>query len=352
MTIIFSASTSCSRGTAQRTMSAPASATRRICSIVASRFAVSVFVIVWTATGAPPPMSTPPTSICRSEAIGPPVYEAGEDAAVKVYGTARGPLAQDRRPDRRAGPCAAPCGAVRAHRRDAGDAHPRRRLRHAGAARPGAGAGRHGDRPRRRGRRTRGRSCCADATERLPFEDGAFDLAYSSSVVEHVPPRAPRGVRGRGAARRARLVRADAGAVVPDRAARAAALRALAAAGAAPALLAARGGRVVGGHLAAGPRGAPGAVPRRGPRRAPRRGSSSRGSRCVRSAERGRLEPGEVPEAVERRPHARDRVLRALGVQDDAWWSTAAAPRRRCRGAGAPCARCAAPSRPASTDRR
>jgi SAM-dependent methyltransferase len=27
----------------------------------------------------------------------------------------------------------------------------------------------------------------ADATERLPFEDGAFDLAYSSSVVEHVP---------------------------------------------------------------------------------------------------------------------------------------------------------------------
>jgi SAM-dependent methyltransferase len=28
----------------------------------------------------------------------------------------------------------------------------------------------------------------ADATERLPFEDGAFDLAYSSSVIEHVPP--------------------------------------------------------------------------------------------------------------------------------------------------------------------
>ena len=26
----------------------------------------------------------------------------------------------------------------------------------------------------------------ADATERLPFDDGAFDLAYSSSVVEHV----------------------------------------------------------------------------------------------------------------------------------------------------------------------
>jgi SAM-dependent methyltransferase len=28
----------------------------------------------------------------------------------------------------------------------------------------------------------------ADATERLPFEDGAFDLVYSSSVVEHLSP--------------------------------------------------------------------------------------------------------------------------------------------------------------------
>ena len=28
----------------------------------------------------------------------------------------------------------------------------------------------------------------ADATQRLPFDDGAFDLAYSSSVVEHVEP--------------------------------------------------------------------------------------------------------------------------------------------------------------------
>lgn len=28
----------------------------------------------------------------------------------------------------------------------------------------------------------------ADATQRLPFEDGAFDLAYSSSVVEHLAP--------------------------------------------------------------------------------------------------------------------------------------------------------------------
>jgi SAM-dependent methyltransferase len=28
----------------------------------------------------------------------------------------------------------------------------------------------------------------ADATERLPFDDGAFDLVYSSSVVEHLRP--------------------------------------------------------------------------------------------------------------------------------------------------------------------
>jgi SAM-dependent methyltransferase len=28
----------------------------------------------------------------------------------------------------------------------------------------------------------------ADATQRLPFDDGAFDLAYASSVVEHIDP--------------------------------------------------------------------------------------------------------------------------------------------------------------------
>jgi SAM-dependent methyltransferase len=28
----------------------------------------------------------------------------------------------------------------------------------------------------------------ADATERLPFDDGEFDLAYSSSVIEHIAP--------------------------------------------------------------------------------------------------------------------------------------------------------------------
>ena len=58
LTIVFSASTSLSRGTATRTRSAPASATVRICSIVASRLAVSVLHIVCTATGAPPPIGT------------------------------------------------------------------------------------------------------------------------------------------------------------------------------------------------------------------------------------------------------------------------------------------------------
>ena len=67
LTIVFSASTSSSRGTATRTMSAPASATLRICSIVAARLAVSVLVIVCTATGAPPPIGTSPTNIWRFE---------------------------------------------------------------------------------------------------------------------------------------------------------------------------------------------------------------------------------------------------------------------------------------------
>ena len=67
-TIVFSATASSSRGTAQRTRSAPASATFSICSIVASRLAVSVLVIVCTTTGAPPPIGTPPTNIWRFDA--------------------------------------------------------------------------------------------------------------------------------------------------------------------------------------------------------------------------------------------------------------------------------------------
>ncbi len=84
-TIVLSASTSFSRGTATRTRSAPASATRWIWSIVAFRLAVSVFVIVCTTTGAPPPMGTPPTLICRCEATCP-VYE--RDQAIEGAGPA------------------------------------------------------------------------------------------------------------------------------------------------------------------------------------------------------------------------------------------------------------------------
>src|SRR6478752_10661506 len=76
LTIVFSASASRSRGTAQRTMSAPASATLWICSIVATRLAVSVLVIVCTTTGAPPPIGTPPTKIWRLEAT-PRAYREG-----------------------------------------------------------------------------------------------------------------------------------------------------------------------------------------------------------------------------------------------------------------------------------
>src|SRR4051812_42873892 len=68
LTIVFSASTSLSRGTAQRMRSPPASATARICLSVASTSAVSVLVMDWTTTGAPPPMGTPPTFIWRADA--------------------------------------------------------------------------------------------------------------------------------------------------------------------------------------------------------------------------------------------------------------------------------------------
>src|SRR3954447_19374710 len=66
-TIVLSASTSLSRGTAQRIRSPPAAATARIWRSVASTSAVSVLVIDWTTTGAPPPIGTPPTLIWRSE---------------------------------------------------------------------------------------------------------------------------------------------------------------------------------------------------------------------------------------------------------------------------------------------
>src|SRR3954470_24184689 len=74
-TMVRSASTSLSRGTAQRIRSPPASATARIWRSVASASAVSVFVIDWTTTGAPPPIGTPPTLIWRWEGT-PEEYES------------------------------------------------------------------------------------------------------------------------------------------------------------------------------------------------------------------------------------------------------------------------------------
>ena len=52
-------------------MSAPASARARICASVAAASAVSVVVIDWTETGAPPPMATPPTFTCRVGRLAP-----------------------------------------------------------------------------------------------------------------------------------------------------------------------------------------------------------------------------------------------------------------------------------------
>jgi hypothetical protein len=56
-------------GTATRTISQPALASSAICAVVASTSCVFVVVIDCTTTGAPPPILTPPTEICRSLAI-------------------------------------------------------------------------------------------------------------------------------------------------------------------------------------------------------------------------------------------------------------------------------------------
>ena len=54
-------------GMAMRTMSAPAACMARICLTVASTSQVLVEHMVCTLTGAPPPIATPPTRICRTE---------------------------------------------------------------------------------------------------------------------------------------------------------------------------------------------------------------------------------------------------------------------------------------------
>jgi hypothetical protein len=68
-TIFRSASASSVFGTATRTTSQPAEASRAICSIVASTSHVFVRVIDCTTTGAPPPIGTFPTRIWRLLAI-------------------------------------------------------------------------------------------------------------------------------------------------------------------------------------------------------------------------------------------------------------------------------------------
>src|SRR5213080_4638772 len=68
-TIRPSASASSVFGTATRTISQPAEASAAIWAVVASTSWVFVNVMDWTTTGAPPPIVTPPTLICRSEAI-------------------------------------------------------------------------------------------------------------------------------------------------------------------------------------------------------------------------------------------------------------------------------------------
>src|ERR1700681_3821742 len=61
LTISLSASAASWSGTAGRTISHPTSLSSWICRRVAFTSRVSVLVIVWTAIGAAPPMTTPPT---------------------------------------------------------------------------------------------------------------------------------------------------------------------------------------------------------------------------------------------------------------------------------------------------
>ena len=63
-------------------MSAPASSQRRIWSIVALASAVTVLVIVWTVTGAPPPTGTLPTMIWRE---GGAQYRARDERTCPPY---------------------------------------------------------------------------------------------------------------------------------------------------------------------------------------------------------------------------------------------------------------------------
>src|ERR687892_1149886 len=87
-TILRSASASSVFGTATRTTSQPAEASRAICSIVASTSQVFVRVIDCTTTGAPPPIGTFPTRIWRSLAI----RGQSNPASERVWSAASVPL--------------------------------------------------------------------------------------------------------------------------------------------------------------------------------------------------------------------------------------------------------------------
>ena len=246
-TIVFSASASCSRGTATRTMSAPASAT--VADLVHRRGEVRGLGLGHRLDrdGAPPPIG---------DAADVDLALRGHRLILRcptVYATARRP----------AGPLAAPLA-------------------------PGPGARRHARFFALTRTAARGRGCWtsaagsiglralepelditgvdlverpgypgpfvhADAAEGLPFADGEFDLVYCSSVIEHVPPARREAFAAELRRVGARLVRADARLLVPARAPRAAAGRPLAARRAAPALLGLGAAGRLGGDLAAAP---------------------------------------------------------------------------------------------------
>ena len=63
--IFANAAAAFASGTATRAISHPSRASDRICATVARTSRVSVFVMLWTVTGAPPPTGTPPTRMRR-----------------------------------------------------------------------------------------------------------------------------------------------------------------------------------------------------------------------------------------------------------------------------------------------
>ena len=130
-TIFGSASASSVFGTATRTISQPAEASAAICAVVASTSCVFVSVIDWTTTGAPPPIATPPTWICRVLAI------AGASLAAHRLRLSGCRAAQP--PPRRPTSFESPIEEEQEHERDADDRDPLVDL---------AGDGAAADRPR------------------------------------------------------------------------------------------------------------------------------------------------------------------------------------------------------------